>query len=159
VDTDCWGPGPDGCQQTLLHRAIDENAEDTARFLIRGGCDVNSPRKEGPGGSGGEEAHDLAAPLHLCCQWGLEATARTLLEHGGEVNARDVEGKTPLHISIENAHGPLTELLLTACRERLDLTLRDKAGMTPFAVAMAQKNNKAAEMILSIEPQVIRRHA
>lgn len=20
VDTDCWGPGPDGCRQTLLHR-------------------------------------------------------------------------------------------------------------------------------------------
>lgn len=20
ADTDCWGPGPDGCQQTLLHR-------------------------------------------------------------------------------------------------------------------------------------------
>lgn len=20
ADTDCWGPGPDGCRQTLLHR-------------------------------------------------------------------------------------------------------------------------------------------
>ena len=32
VDTDCWGEGPDGCQQTLLHRAIDENNEDVARY-------------------------------------------------------------------------------------------------------------------------------
>lgn len=22
VDTDCWGPGPDGCRQTLLHRSV-----------------------------------------------------------------------------------------------------------------------------------------
>lgn len=35
ADTDCWGPGPDGCQQTLLHRAIDDNKEDIAQFLIR----------------------------------------------------------------------------------------------------------------------------
>jgi len=35
ADTDCWSPGPDGCQQTLLHRAIDDNKEDIAQFLIR----------------------------------------------------------------------------------------------------------------------------
>lgn len=35
ADADCWGPGPDGCLQTLLHRAIDENKEDIAQFLIR----------------------------------------------------------------------------------------------------------------------------
>lgn len=35
ADTDCWGPGPDDCQQTLLHRAIDHNKEDIAQFLIR----------------------------------------------------------------------------------------------------------------------------
>lgn len=22
ADTDCWGAGPDGCQQTLLHRFV-----------------------------------------------------------------------------------------------------------------------------------------
>ncbi len=27
VDTDGWGEGPDGCQQTLLHRCIDENLQ------------------------------------------------------------------------------------------------------------------------------------
>lgn len=34
-DSTCWGPGPSGCQQTLLHRAIDENNEVSACFLIR----------------------------------------------------------------------------------------------------------------------------
>ena len=88
ADTDCWSEGPEGCHQTLLHRAIDENNEDFANFLIRCGCDLNSARKVGPDGRGGDEAHDLATPLHLCCQWGLESVVQTLLEHGASKNAK-----------------------------------------------------------------------
>ncbi len=33
------------------------------------------------------------------------------------------------------------------------MTVRDKSGLTPFAAAMSCKNNKAAQKILSIEPQ------
>ena len=107
VDTDGWGAGPDGCSQTLLHRCIDENDERGAKFLVRAGCDINrfehfylfcpqktnqkifsSPRRPGPDGGGGEEAHDQATPLHLCCQWGLEETVAALIEHGANVNAK-----------------------------------------------------------------------
>ena len=56
--------------------------------FFRSGCDLNSPRREGAGGRGGEEAHDLAAPLHLCCTWGLEAVVQVLLEHGANINAQ-----------------------------------------------------------------------
>lgn len=52
VDTDCWSQGPDGCLQTLLHRAIDENKESAAIFLIRSRCDLDSPRQLGPNGEG-----------------------------------------------------------------------------------------------------------
>lgn len=36
---DCtqWGVGPEKCQQTLLHRAIDENNDAVAVFLIKSG--------------------------------------------------------------------------------------------------------------------------
>lgn len=51
------------------------------------GCDINSPRKPGPGGRGGEESKDLSSPLHLCCHWGLQSVVQTLLEHGANVNA------------------------------------------------------------------------
>ena len=47
-----------------------------------------SPRRPGPDGGGGEEAHDEATPLHLCCQWGLEETVAELIEHGANVNAK-----------------------------------------------------------------------
>lgn len=52
VDVDCWGPGPDNCLQTLLHRAIDENNEQAAVFLVKSNCDLDSPRQPGPNGQG-----------------------------------------------------------------------------------------------------------
>ncbi|XP_015593022.1 rabankyrin-5 isoform X2 [Cephus cinctus] len=150
ADTDCWGPGPDGSQQTLLHRAIDDNKEDIAQFLIRSGCSLNTPRRPGPDGSGGEEARDNCTPLHLCCQWGLEQVVQTLVEHGANVNARDSEGKTPVHVAIQNQHAQIISLLL--CHPNIDLSLRDKRGMSPFATALTVRNHKAAQAILERLP-------
>ncbi|CAH0394295.1 unnamed protein product [Bemisia tabaci] len=150
VDTDCWDEGPEGCWQTLLHRAIDENKEGIAKFLIQSGCDLNTPRKPGPGGTGGEEARDLQTPLHLCCVWGLESVVQTLVEFGADVNAKDSDGKTPLHVAIVNQHSAIISLLL--CHPGLDLTQRDKSGLTPFATALTCRNNKAATAILEKLP-------
>ncbi|XP_047363247.1 rabankyrin-5 isoform X1 [Vespa velutina] len=151
ADADCWGPGPDGCLQTLLHRAIDENKEDIAQFLIRSGCDLNAPRRPGPNGAGGDEAKDECTPLHLCCQWGLEQVVQTLIEHGADVNARDAEGKTPVHVAIQNQHSQIISLLL--CHPNIDLNKRDKKGLTPFAAALTVRNNKAAQAILERLPK------
>ncbi|XP_008205232.1 rabankyrin-5 isoform X2 [Nasonia vitripennis] len=150
ADPDCWSPGPDGCQQTLLHKAIDENREDVAQFLVRSGCDLNSPRRPGPNGAGGDEAKDECTPLHLCCQWGLEQVVQTLIEHGANVNARDAEGKTPVHIAIQNQHAQIISLLL--CHPNINLSIRDKKGQSPFATALAVRNNKAAQAILDRLP-------
>ncbi|XP_063927152.1 rabankyrin-5 [Zophobas morio] len=150
ADTDCWGPGPDGCRQTLLHKAIDENKEAVAIFLIQSGCDLDSPRMPGPNGEGGEEATDRASPLHLCCQWGLETVVRTLIEHRANVNSRDADNKTPLHIAIENQHPEIISLLLSV--PEIDLSLRDKSGLSPFATALTFRNNKAAQAILDKLP-------
>ncbi|KAJ1524187.1 hypothetical protein ONE63_010710 [Megalurothrips usitatus] len=150
ADTDCWGAGPDGCLQSLLHKAIDENQETIANFLIRSGCDLNAPRRPGPSGSGGDEAYDLQGPLHLCCSWGLQSTVKTLVEHGANVNAKDVNGHTPLHIAIQNQHPPIITLLL--CHPSIDLSIRDKTGLSPFAAALTVRNHKAAQAILDKMP-------
>ncbi|XP_052269001.1 rabankyrin-5-like isoform X3 [Dreissena polymorpha] len=148
-DVDLWLPGPGGCHQSLLHRAIDQNNEPVACFLIRSKCDLNSPRRPGPNGEGGEEARDGSTPLHLACAWGMELVVQTLMEHGVAVNTQDIDGKTPVHIAIENQHAVIISLLLS--HPSLDLTIRDKHGLTPFASAMTTRNNKAAQSILSRE--------
>uniref|UniRef100_A0A4W4FZ81 Ankyrin repeat and FYVE domain containing 1 n=1 Tax=Electrophorus electricus TaxID=8005 RepID=A0A4W4FZ81_ELEEL len=149
-DATCWSTGPGGCQQTLLHRAIDENNEVSSCFLIRSGCDVNSPRRPGPNGEGDEEARDGQSPLHLASCWGLEDTVQCLLEFGANVNAQDSEGRAPIHVAISNQHGIIIQLLIS--HPDIRLSLRDRQGSTPFACAMTHKNNKAAEAILKREP-------
>ena len=150
VDTDSWGPGPDHCSQTLLHRAVDENKEEAACFLIRSGCDMNCSRREGAGGAGGEEAHDGQAPLHLATQWGQDRVVTTLIEHGADINNQDSEGKTVLHHAIESGHHGIINMLL-GCPD-INLQIRDKSGMSPFSTAMTHKNNNAAKVILELEP-------
>uniref|UniRef100_A0A1B0DLG8 Uncharacterized protein n=1 Tax=Phlebotomus papatasi TaxID=29031 RepID=A0A1B0DLG8_PHLPP len=150
VDTDCWSSGPDGCLQTLLHRAIDENKESAANFLIKSRCDVDSPRQPGPDGQGGEEARDKASPLHLCCQWGLVNVLQTLIDHGANINAVDCNSKTPLHVAIENQQDEMIGILL--CHPSIDLRQRDKSGNTPFAAALLMRNHKAAQNILQRLP-------
>ncbi|XP_075876227.1 rabankyrin-5 isoform X3 [Nelusetta ayraudi] len=149
-DATCWNTGPSDCQQTLLHRAIDENNEVSACFLIRSGCDVNSSRKPGPNGEGDEEARDGQTPLHLASSWGLEEVVQCLLEFGANVNAQDAEGRAPVHAAISNQHSVIIQLLIS--HPDIRLNIRDRQGMTPFACAMTYKNNKAAEAILKREP-------
>uniref|UniRef100_A0AAZ3P4Q1 FYVE-type domain-containing protein n=1 Tax=Oncorhynchus tshawytscha TaxID=74940 RepID=A0AAZ3P4Q1_ONCTS len=149
-DATSWSSGPSGCQQTLLHRAVDENNEVTACFLIRSGCDVNSPRRPGLNGEGDEEARDGQSPLHLAGSWGLEEVVQCLLEFGANVNTQDAEGRAPIHIAISNQHNVIIQQLIS--HPDIRLNARDRLGMTPFACAMTHKNNKAAESILKREP-------
>lgn len=150
-DTNFWSEGPDGCYQTLLHRALDENNESVARFLIKSGCNVDGSRRPGPDGRGGEEARDMQTPLHMACAWGLESVVQILVEYKANVNAQDAEQKTPIHVAITNQHHTIIALLLS--HPTIDLNLRDKKGLTPFSVAMVTKNNKAAQAILAREPK------
>ena len=69
-------------------KIVDENRIPAAVFLIRAGCDLDSSRRPGPSGTGGDEARDLATPLHLCCQWGIDQVVETLLEHGAAINSK-----------------------------------------------------------------------
>lgn len=149
VDTDCWSPGPDGCLQTLLHRAIDENNELAAMFLIRSGCDLDSPRQAGLDGPT-ELSSTKESSLHLCCQWGLTRVLQTLIEHGANVNCVEFENKTPLHVAIQNQHEDIIAIMLK--HPTIDLKVRDKIGNTPFATALTVRNHKAAEKILDRMP-------
>lgn len=150
-NTNYWSAADDGCYQTLLHRALDENNERAACFLIRCGSDINSPRKPSPEGFGAEDI-DGQTPLQMACGWGLENVVYTLLEHLVNVNAQDLEGKTALMIAIVNQHSKIISLLLD-CKE-IDLSLRDNFGNTAFSLCVKYKNNKAAIAILKKEPNV-----
>nr|CAI5848966.1 unnamed protein product [Callosobruchus analis] len=128
---------------TLLHQAILKEDAKTAIFLLDHGIDINA------------KGVDMSAPDRLgnCALWAALdsdkediASILTLVEHRANVNARDADNKTPLHIAIENRQDDIISLLLSV--PEIDLSLRDKAGLSPFATALTYKNNKAAEAIL-----------
>ncbi|CAF2499543.1 unnamed protein product [Rotaria sp. Silwood2] len=150
-DSTQWSNGPDNCRQTLLHRAIDENNESVACFLIKSACDINSPRQPGVNGEAPDICKTLESPLHLAAQWGLERVVSTLIEYHADINKKDAEANTPLHVAIINQHTTIINLLLNA--PSLDLTIRNKQNQTPFACAMVAKNNEAANLILKREPR------
>lgn len=76
---------------------------------------------------------------------------QALIEHGANVNAVDCDGKTPLHIAIENQNEDSIGVLL--CHPSVDLRVRDRIGQnTPFAAALTVRNHRAAQSILERLP-------
>lgn len=53
-------------------------------------------------------------------------------------------------MAIINQHAVIIQLMIS--HPDIQLGIRDRQGMTPFACAMTYKNNKAAEAILKREP-------
>lgn len=154
IDTDCWSLDSDGMLQTLLHRAIDAHNEYAAIFLIRSGCDIDSPRQTpnegGDSSSSSSPTTTKESPLHMCCTLGLSKVVQTLIEHGCNVNAVNNLNETPLHHAIKNKHEEIILILLR--HPSIDIKIRDKAGNTPFATALMERNHKAAEKILDRMP-------
>ncbi|VDP10505.1 unnamed protein product [Soboliphyme baturini] len=151
-DVDFWCAGPNGCYQTLLHKALDENNEAAACFLIRNNCNVHALRKLGPKGEGREEVDEKDTPLHMAAAWGLRDVVIELLAHGADVNAQDKMGRTPLHIAVENQHLEICRLLLDA--PNVNLYIRTSRGLTPMHFALKHRNNKIAEIIVKKDKHI-----
>lgn len=70
------------------------------RVSCGSGCEIDSARKPGLAGDGGEEARDGQASLHLASSRGQEEVVQKLIECGVTINAQDAMGRSALHISI-----------------------------------------------------------
>lgn len=52
--------------------------------------------------------------MHLACEQGHTNVAEFLIKHESDLEARDLEGNSPLHLAVENKQNMMVSLLLEA---------------------------------------------
>ncbi|KAJ4309251.1 hypothetical protein N0V84_011613 [Fusarium piperis] len=149
--------GEDG--EMLLHSAIEQGHEETARLLLRNGLDVNAQCENGDtplhlavgrllGAHHGitrlllSQANLLPnvvnkyghTPASLAISRGRTETLRLLLAEGVDTRATTKGGHTLLGVAAELGYLPMVELLLAT--DGVEADSREGAGRTPLTLAL-----------------------
>jgi ankyrin repeat protein len=93
-----------------------------------------------------EVGRDRRTALHEAADGQRPETARLLLGHGADVNARDASGDTPLLVAARRGAAPVIDLLLGA---NADTAALDARGGTALMLAVAAQSQPSVELLLA----------
>lgn len=115
-----------------LHAAALANDVDAARAAMARGIAVDT-------------TYQGKTPLHLAARGGKLTVADFLVTKGADVNARDGEGATPLHLAVFSTRA--SEMISFLLKQGANSAARNESGETPSDVARgaAQYNAKQAK--------------
>ena len=155
------------CGLTPLHISAMIRNQDVVQLILDNGANLEACD------AGGK------TPLHRAAQCGNTSTLRCLIKNGGNIFTTDNDGRNPLHDAAFNNHSEALELLLTfggkvdlkdndgntgmllACNQgnvdivqilinyNANVNLSDLEGQTPLHDAIANKDTKTVETLLS----------
>jgi ankyrin repeat protein len=112
---------------TPLHYAAYCGLHAIVKFLVvEHPQDVNS-----------QDRYDDSTPLHLASEQGSVEIARTLIEHGADLSAKDDEAWTPLHRALSRGHMDIARLLVEC---GADVSAKGDDGWTPLHLASTRGN-------------------
>jgi pectate lyase len=146
-------------QDTALHRAAISGHKEMVEFLLAKGADINAKNSEG------KTALDVAldrnqkdivellvakgaevSSIYVAARIGDLAKVRGFLEKGADVNMRDAQRKTALHIASANGHKEIVELLLA---NGADVNAGGYYNKTAAEYAMGANHREIVELLIS----------
>jgi hypothetical protein len=77
--------------------------------------------------------------LHYCCLYDLASLVPVLIGRNVQMNQKSGNGKTALHLAVENASVELVSILLAA---GADYTIRDNQGLTALDIGLRNKQRE-----------------
>lgn len=117
--------------RTPLFIAAELGKTEAVRFLCQEKADVNAK----------EDEHGMF-PLHVASWQGNEDIVGILLTNGAKVNVEEKFGKSPLHVASSRE---VVKLLIDS---KIDVTKKDKKGLTALESAMSNGNRDIVKALL-----------
>jgi ankyrin repeat protein len=88
--------------------------------------------------------------LHILAQDGVLPPLQFLLTAGSNVNARNIDGRTPLHNAAKSGHIDIARELICW---KADINCKDTDGKTPLLLALEEKRHGLVQLLLEHSAQ------
>ncbi|MGI8966009.1 MAG: ankyrin repeat domain-containing protein, partial [Limisphaerales bacterium] len=118
-----------------LHKAAQDGKLTVAKFLLENGADVNALTGQ-----------QHRTPLLLAAETGNRAMVELLISKAADINAKDYNNQSALHISSEQGFKAVVQTLL---ENKADVNAKTYQGQTPLHVAISKGNKAVAELLLA----------
>lgn len=154
-----------------LHIVVRNNDRASGEILLAYGADVFYPNVSGESAlkaaltrMGGRQDWVLNSnvikssdgagntPLHLAAEWQLTTIVSYIIEKGGDPNARNANGETPLFNAVKSdSSAAIRTILAAATDKKADINARDFLGNTALHACINWASSSAAETLLSYD--------
>jgi ankyrin repeat protein len=156
---------------TALHIAIRNNDRASGEILLANGADVFTPNVSGESAlkaaltrMGGRQDWVLNStviksadgagntPLHLAAEWQLTAVVALIIDKGGDPNARNANGETPIFNAVKaDSALAIRTLLAGSGDKKADVNARDFLGNTALHSCVRWAATGAADALIAYD--------